>query len=93
MLYAAHNVLMGTEDKAGYALLKCIASYLHIDMYVSLDVHTESTIAAGEEEVLVFQKCLEVCGLQNYSGDFQRRLNASRTMMELLIPALFTVTY
>ena len=53
-------MLTRREDEAGYALLKCIASYLHIDMYVSLDVHTERTIAAGEAEILVFQKCLDV---------------------------------
>ncbi|KAG0698920.1 hypothetical protein DFH29DRAFT_809715 [Suillus ampliporus] len=60
LLYAAQNVLTQEEDEAGYALLKCIASYLHIDMYISLDVHTESTITAGEAKakVLVFQKCM-----------------------------------
>ncbi|KAG1841300.1 hypothetical protein DFJ58DRAFT_718174 [Suillus subalutaceus] len=46
-------------DEAGYALLWCIVSYLHIDMYVSLDVHTDSTIQAGKVEVLVFQTHLE----------------------------------
>ncbi|KAJ8580971.1 hypothetical protein M405DRAFT_887350 [Rhizopogon salebrosus TDB-379] len=59
ILYAAQNVLTRRADEAGYALLKCIASYLHIDMYVSLDVHTERTIAAGEAEILVFQKLLD----------------------------------
>ncbi|KAG2045879.1 hypothetical protein BDR06DRAFT_977891 [Suillus hirtellus] len=50
------NVLTWEEDKAGYALLKYIASYLHIDMYISLNVHTESTIATGEVKVLPFKK-------------------------------------
>ncbi|KAG2343829.1 hypothetical protein BDR05DRAFT_999735 [Suillus weaverae] len=59
IIYAAQNVLTRVEDEAGYALLKCIVSYLHIDMYVSLDVHTESTLAAGEAEILVFQKLLD----------------------------------
>ncbi|KAG1834628.1 hypothetical protein DFJ58DRAFT_670597 [Suillus subalutaceus] len=59
ILYTTQNVLMRTDDEAGYALLRCIASYLHIDMYVSLDVHTESTIQAGKAEVLVFQTHLE----------------------------------
>ncbi|KIK41608.1 hypothetical protein CY34DRAFT_85128 [Suillus luteus UH-Slu-Lm8-n1] len=61
ILYTTQNVLTRTDDEAGYALLQCIASYLHIDMYVSLDVHTESTIQAGKAEVLVFQTHLEVC--------------------------------
>ncbi|KAG0693167.1 hypothetical protein DFH29DRAFT_1040601, partial [Suillus ampliporus] len=37
-----------TVDKVGYALLWCIASYLHIDMYISLEVQTESTDCCGE---------------------------------------------
>ncbi|KAG1902756.1 uncharacterized protein F5891DRAFT_1127421 [Suillus fuscotomentosus] len=59
IVHAAQNVLTHAEDEAGYALLKCIVSYLHIDMYISLDVHTESTLAAGEAEILVFQKLLD----------------------------------
>ncbi|KAG1769124.1 hypothetical protein EV702DRAFT_1181845 [Suillus placidus] len=59
ILYTAQNVLTRTDDEAGYALLRCIASYLHIDMYISLDVHTESTIEAGKAEVLQFQTHLE----------------------------------
>lgn len=55
------------DDEAGYALLRCIASYLHIDMYVSLDVHTESTIKAGKAEVLEFQTHLEVCCVDSVS--------------------------
>ncbi|KAG1897930.1 uncharacterized protein F5891DRAFT_1129641 [Suillus fuscotomentosus] len=59
ILYTTQNVLMRMDDEAGYALLWCIASYLHIDMYVSLDVHTESTIKAGKAKVLEFQMHLE----------------------------------
>ncbi|KAG1798571.1 uncharacterized protein HD556DRAFT_1208336, partial [Suillus plorans] len=42
-LFAAHNVLTKQESKAGYMLLRCIASYLAIDMYVSLDTQMEGT--------------------------------------------------
>ncbi|KAG1898174.1 uncharacterized protein F5891DRAFT_1129601 [Suillus fuscotomentosus] len=59
ILYAAQNILTRTADEVGYALLQCIASYLHIDMYISLKVQTESTIAAGRAEVLEFQNRLE----------------------------------
>ncbi|KAG1738198.1 hypothetical protein EDB19DRAFT_1983664 [Suillus lakei] len=59
ILYTTQNVLTRKDDEAGYALLKCIASYLHAYMYITFDVHTESTIAAGEAEILVFQKCLD----------------------------------
>ncbi|KIK46619.1 hypothetical protein CY34DRAFT_21850 [Suillus luteus UH-Slu-Lm8-n1] len=59
-LYASQNILTCNEDKAGYVLLRCIASYLELNMYISLDVHTTDTIAAGEAELLVYQKLLEV---------------------------------
>lgn len=36
-------------------------------MYVSLDVHTESTIKAGKAEVLEFQTHLEVCCVDSVS--------------------------
>jgi len=60
MLYAAQNVLTRKDDPVGYALLKTIASYLKLTMYITLDVHTESTLAAGEAELLVFQQRLQV---------------------------------
>ena len=45
----------------GLALLQCIASYLsYYHMYIILDVHTESTIAAGKRELLTFRRHLEV---------------------------------
>ncbi|KAG1835880.1 hypothetical protein DFJ58DRAFT_847294 [Suillus subalutaceus] len=49
IVYAVQNVLTCVEDEAGYALLKCIVSYLHIDI----------TLAAGEAEILMFQKLLD----------------------------------
>ncbi|KAG1898812.1 uncharacterized protein F5891DRAFT_1129282 [Suillus fuscotomentosus] len=47
-LFAAHNVLTKQKSKAGYMLLRCIASYLKVDMYILLDTQMESTLAAGE---------------------------------------------
>lgn len=35
-------------------------SYLELDMYTSLIVHTESTLAAGRAELLVFERLLHV---------------------------------
>ncbi|KAJ7696492.1 hypothetical protein B0H17DRAFT_1130897 [Mycena rosella] len=45
MLFAAHNVLV---DVPGVQLLQCVRSFLELNMYVSLEVHTSKTIAAGE---------------------------------------------
>ncbi|KAJ6623311.1 hypothetical protein B0H10DRAFT_2162561 [Mycena sp. CBHHK59/15] len=46
MLFAAHNIL---TDKPGHLLLECIRSYLELDMYVTLQLQTTETIAAGTE--------------------------------------------
>jgi len=35
-------------------------SYLELDMYTSLIVHTESTLTAGRAELLVFEELLHV---------------------------------
>ena len=35
-------------------MLCCLCSYLVIDMYAALEVHTEDTIAAGRAEILTF---------------------------------------
>ena len=50
---------MSTTDE-GYLLLRLMRSYLELDMYTSLIVHTESTLAAGRAELLVFEKLLHV---------------------------------
>jgi len=41
-------------------LLKLIRSYLELDMFSSLTVQTELTIAAGEAELLQFEEVLHV---------------------------------
>lgn len=45
----------------GYALLCCNRSYLCVDMYASLEVHTEDTLRAGEEEAELLSVLLQVC--------------------------------
>ena len=41
-------------------MLRCLRSYLVIDMYFALEVHTEDTIAAGRAEVLNFSSLIKV---------------------------------
>lgn len=41
-------------------LLKLMRSYLELDMYSGLTVHTESTISAGKEELIHFEGLLTV---------------------------------
>ncbi|KAJ7265150.1 hypothetical protein C8J57DRAFT_1622209 [Mycena rebaudengoi] len=51
MVYAAHNVL---TDKLGLLLLQAVRSYVELDMYASLKLHTTGTIAAGRRELQKF---------------------------------------
>ncbi|KAF8812136.1 hypothetical protein BYT27DRAFT_7221243 [Phlegmacium glaucopus] len=56
IIFASHNVVSTTDR--GLLLLRLMRSYLELDMYTSLTVHTESTLAAGRAEILVFEELL-----------------------------------
>ncbi|KAF8427202.1 hypothetical protein L210DRAFT_3614939 [Boletus edulis BED1] len=58
VLFTTQNVLTREADRVGYSLLKTIAAYLQYHMYLSLEVQTETTIAAAEEQLLKFQQVL-----------------------------------
>ncbi|KAI9464204.1 hypothetical protein HD554DRAFT_2026564 [Boletus coccyginus] len=49
VIFASHGVLTNESNKTGYLLLRCIRAYLEFDMYISLEVQTTETIAAGRE--------------------------------------------
>lgn len=57
MLFAAHNVL---TDAPGVLLLQCARSFLELNMYVSLEVHTTETLAAGKRELIIFDERIKV---------------------------------
>lgn len=59
-LYSVVNILNSTTSPEGYKLLHLISSYLQLDSYISLDIHTASTLAAIEAELLVFDNVLKV---------------------------------
>ena len=54
------NVLSEDKCPLGYLMLRCLRSYLVIDMYAALEVHTEDTIAAGRAEILTFAALMKV---------------------------------
>lgn len=60
ILFLVHQHFNRTEDPTGYLLLRCIRSYIEIDMYAALEVHTEDTIAAGEKELRKFAELIKV---------------------------------
>ncbi|KAG2117676.1 hypothetical protein BD769DRAFT_1629737 [Suillus cothurnatus] len=58
--YTALSVLNQSNSPEGNQLLCLIGSYLQLDSYIGLDVHTVSTLDAIEAELLVFNNALKV---------------------------------
>ncbi|KAJ6471679.1 hypothetical protein DFH09DRAFT_1253869 [Mycena vulgaris] len=56
ILYAVHNIL---TDSLGLLLLRCVRSYLVLNVYVGLQLHTPSTIAAGRQELEKFGQLMK----------------------------------
>ena len=53
----------------GFQLLQLIRSYLEIDMFMSLSVHTEETLECGEAEQLIWEENLDV-SIHNFIVSF-----------------------
>ncbi|TFK32476.1 hypothetical protein BDQ12DRAFT_773340 [Crucibulum laeve] len=52
--YVLHNILEKSVTPHGYLLLCCLQSYIKLDIYASLDLHTEKTLAAGKNALKDF---------------------------------------
>ncbi|KAK0471582.1 hypothetical protein IW261DRAFT_1425020 [Armillaria novae-zelandiae] len=59
ILFAAHSVLTKAKNPNAYLLLKVIRSYIELDMYTSMDVHTEKSIKEGRQLLGVFEANLK----------------------------------
>ncbi|KAG2078672.1 hypothetical protein BDR04DRAFT_1124392 [Suillus decipiens] len=59
IIFAAQDILTSSHCKLGHLLLRCVHYYVELDIYTSLEVHTEDTIAAGK---LALQKFSEIMG-------------------------------
>ncbi|KAG2053125.1 hypothetical protein BDR06DRAFT_1055215 [Suillus hirtellus] len=59
IIFAAQDILTSSHCKLGHLLLRCVRYYIELDIYTSLEVHTEDTIAAGK---LALQKFSEIMG-------------------------------
>ncbi|KAK0436805.1 uncharacterized protein EV420DRAFT_1281073 [Desarmillaria tabescens] len=60
IIFVTHNILSETQDSHGYHLLKCIRSYLVLNVYAGFTLHTESSIKALREESTKFGKLIKV---------------------------------
>ncbi|EMD40065.1 hypothetical protein CERSUDRAFT_46326 [Gelatoporia subvermispora B] len=58
ILFVVHNVVNKDDHPECYALLKCIRSYLNLDIYLSFEVHTDETINATRAELKLFMQLL-----------------------------------
>ncbi|KAK0432743.1 uncharacterized protein EV420DRAFT_1655271 [Desarmillaria tabescens] len=59
IIFVTHNILSETQDSHGYHLLKCIRSYLVLNVYAEFTLHTESSIKALREESTKFGKLIK----------------------------------
>ena len=74
VFYAALSVLTHRTSPEGFRLLRVIRSYLNLDSWIGLDVHTERTLREMDAELLVFNAALNVshnlhCRYQQHSPD------------------------
>ncbi|KAG1895997.1 uncharacterized protein F5891DRAFT_1280887 [Suillus fuscotomentosus] len=59
IVFAAQDILTSSHCKLGQLLLHCIHYYVEFDIYVSLEVHTEDTIAAGRLALQKFSEMMD----------------------------------
>lgn len=60
-MFVLHNIFK--EGTPGYLLLKALRCYIEVDLYASLEVHTEATIASGRKKLTRFYKLIEASPL------------------------------
>jgi hypothetical protein len=58
--FTTHNVLTEEESPLGYLMLRCLRSYLNLDMWVAMEVHMDDTIREGHQELLRFSALIKV---------------------------------
>ncbi|KAG1840639.1 hypothetical protein F4604DRAFT_1598758 [Suillus subluteus] len=58
IVFAAQDIFTSSRCKLGHLLLRCIRHYIEFDIYASLEVHTEHTIAAGRLAVQKFSEIM-----------------------------------
>jgi hypothetical protein len=60
-VFVLHNIF--EEGTTGYLLLKALRCHIEVDIYASLEVHTETTIALGREKLTHFYEFIAVSSL------------------------------
>ncbi|KAK0187073.1 hypothetical protein F5146DRAFT_1004041 [Armillaria mellea] len=63
ILFVVHNIITKQQDSHGYLLLKCICSYLKLDMYSDLHMHITKTLQAIEAQAQKFGDLIQASWL------------------------------
>lgn len=58
--FITHDFLTNDKNPEGYILLQLLRSYLILDMYASLEVHTTETLKKGEDALKHYAKIMQV---------------------------------
>ena len=61
-----HSLLEESESSEGYLLLRVLHSYLILDTYAAMEVHTTETIEAGRKELAQFESLMNVSWFLKY---------------------------
>jgi hypothetical protein len=59
-LFITHDILTNNKHSNGYLLLQLLRSYLILDTYASLEVHTTETLEKGEEALRCYSEIMQV---------------------------------
>jgi hypothetical protein len=54
-------MLTEANSPNGYLLLQVLRTYLTIDSFAAMEVHTEDTIKEGRSEIATFKQKMDVC--------------------------------
>ena len=59
-IFITHDILTNDKNPHGYLLLQLLRSYLILDTYASLEVHTTETLEKGEEALGYYAAIMQV---------------------------------
>lgn len=58
--FILHNVLTQQDSPSGFLLLRCLRSYLKLNAYAQLHIHTDMTLMESEAELRQFSFLIKV---------------------------------
>jgi len=59
-IFITHDIVSDKNSPHGHLLLQLLRSFLILDTYTSMEVHTTETLQKGEEELLHYSEIMQV---------------------------------